>query len=67
MVAMLLPCTYSMAAQNWPSISPAPKTLVMFGLLKTLVRLGLGQQRLFAARQRCSPNALNWIALRAIV
>ena len=37
MVAMLLPCTYSIAAQNWPSISPAPYTLVMFGLLRTLV------------------------------
>ena len=32
-----VPCTYSMAAQNWPSISPAPNTLVMLGLLRTLV------------------------------
>ena len=46
MVAMLLPCTYSIAAQNCPSISPAPYTFVMFGLLRTFVASASVEQSL---------------------
>src|SRR5437879_7563155 len=37
MVAILLPCTYSIAAQKRPSISPAPERSATFWLLRDLV------------------------------
>ena len=66
MVAMLLPCTYSMAAQNWPSITPAPKTGVMLGLLMALV-LSASASSACSSAAELSPNAFNWITFRAIV
>ncbi len=58
MVAMLLPCTYSMAAQNWPSMIAALETGVMLGLLKTLV-LSASASSACSSAAAFSPNALN--------
>src|SRR5260370_36786566 len=66
MVAMLLPCMYSMAAQNWPSTTLAAVTLVMLGLFKTLVASDSASSACSSA-PALSPNALNWIAFRATV
>ena len=55
-----------MAAQNWPSISPAPNTLVMLGLLSTFV-LSASASSASSRAGALSPNTLSWIAFKATV